>query len=239
LNQIRIRRPSPALAVAILALCVSLVGTAFAGPIAEISNLNKKDTRTVRKISNRIANKRITNRAPGLSVATAQAAIVADTAKSADSAKMADQAANSSHAAKATDSDQLGGTAAGRYVTPSSTLASGDTEVGTFAASTSSGNTATANIEFIPKLPAAPDNSHVVRIPYEGAVNAQCPGPRQAAAGYLCVYEAWRYEMSFSNFHSPFSNSGSFDIAPEGVVLYYAGAASQANVRGNWAYTAP
>jgi hypothetical protein len=79
------RKPSPALVVAIMALCVSLVGTAIAVPIATVS-LNKKEKKQIRKISGKISNKRITKRAPGLSVASAQAA---DTARSADSASNA------------------------------------------------------------------------------------------------------------------------------------------------------
>jgi hypothetical protein len=106
------RKPSPALIVAIAALSVSLVGTALAGPIAEISGLNKKDKRVVRKISNRIANKRITKRAPKLSVANAQTSLLADTANTAtkaDSAKNADSAKTADNASNA---DKLDGKAA-------------------------------------------------------------------------------------------------------------------------------
>ncbi|MEX2447456.1 MAG: hypothetical protein WD404_01775 [Solirubrobacterales bacterium] len=49
--------------VAIAALSVSLVGTAFAGPIAEIS-LNKGEKKQIRKISRNITN-RIFNRRAG------------------------------------------------------------------------------------------------------------------------------------------------------------------------------
>jgi hypothetical protein len=94
MRKLRVGRPSPAMAVAIAALCVSLVGTAFAGPIAEISGLTKKDKQTVRKISrkisNRVSNRRITKRAPRLSVRHAQAADSATTAASATGAANAD-----------------------------------------------------------------------------------------------------------------------------------------------------
>lgn len=95
------RKPSPAMFVAIAALSVSLVGTAFAGPIAEISVLNKKDKRVVRKISRnisgRVSNRRITKRAPGLAVASANTASTANTANTVadnaiDASKIADDA---------------------------------------------------------------------------------------------------------------------------------------------------
>jgi hypothetical protein len=65
------RRPSPAMVIAIVALIAALGGTAIAG-----GALNKK------KVKN-IANNQITNRAPGLSVASAKNADNATTANSA------------------------------------------------------------------------------------------------------------------------------------------------------------
>lgn len=64
------RRPSPAMVVAIAALIVALGGTAVAGGV-----LNKKKV-----------NKIITNRAPGLSVASAKTADSANTANNANNA---------------------------------------------------------------------------------------------------------------------------------------------------------
>jgi hypothetical protein len=75
-------RPSPALVVAIAALCVGLVGTAIAGPIAQIS-LNKQEKKQIRKIAaklaQKIATRRINQLAPGLAVASAQTANLANT----------------------------------------------------------------------------------------------------------------------------------------------------------------
>jgi hypothetical protein len=81
-------------------LCTSIVGTAFAGPIAEISGLNKQEKRVVRKISRniskkvsaRISNRKITVRASRLAVAHA---------KSSDTATNASNASNASNAANA------------------------------------------------------------------------------------------------------------------------------------------
>ena len=101
------RKPSPAMVVAVLALFISLAGTALAGPIAEISGLNKRDKRVVRKLSRKISNQRITARAPGLAVASAGTASSASTAKTADSATTADNAGNA---------NALGGVLASGYV---------------------------------------------------------------------------------------------------------------------------
>lgn len=103
------KRPSPAMIVAMTALCVSLVGTAFAGPIAEISGLNKKDKRTVRKISRnisgKVSNRRITKRAPGLNVATARNAVIANVANAANSAINATNAKNAEDAENAENAE--------------------------------------------------------------------------------------------------------------------------------------
>jgi hypothetical protein len=73
----RIKRPSPALVVAVLALVAAIVVPAFA--------LTKKEKRVVRKV----ANAQITKRAPGLAVASANTANSADTAGAANTATTA------------------------------------------------------------------------------------------------------------------------------------------------------
>lgn len=103
------QKPSPALIVSILALFVALVGTAVAGPLAEVS-LNKAEKTEIRKISRKIAAKvsdgRITARAPGLSVASAQSANSAGSAQTARSAQTAQSAV---------DAKQLGGLGSDQY----------------------------------------------------------------------------------------------------------------------------
>jgi len=70
----RMRRPSPAMSVAVMALVVAVAGTAVAGT-ATISNLSKNDKKQIKKLIRKIgakqANTRITKRAPQLSVARA------------------------------------------------------------------------------------------------------------------------------------------------------------------------
>jgi hypothetical protein len=67
----RLRRPSPAMIVAVVALSVSLAGT---GVAATVSVLNAGEKKQVKKISRKIANKRITKRSGKLNVASANKA---------------------------------------------------------------------------------------------------------------------------------------------------------------------
>jgi hypothetical protein len=94
-KRFRIARPSPAMIVAIIALCFAVTGTG----IAAIGSFGKKEKQQIRKIARKTADKRITQRAPNLSVksaGTAGSAVTADSAKlagRANSAGSADTAA--------------------------------------------------------------------------------------------------------------------------------------------------
>jgi hypothetical protein len=59
------RRPSPGTVFGLLALVIAVTGTAFAGPLATTSVLNKKERKQVRKI----AGGQVKKLAPGLAVA--------------------------------------------------------------------------------------------------------------------------------------------------------------------------
>jgi hypothetical protein len=88
------RRPSPAMIVAIVALIAALGGSAVAGGV-----LNKKKAKN-------IANNVVTQRAPGLSVASAKSA---DSATSATSATNATNANNATNATNAANVDGMSG----------------------------------------------------------------------------------------------------------------------------------
>jgi hypothetical protein len=238
----RIRRmPSPALAISVIALIVAVGGGAFA-----VASSNS----SVKKLATKIANKQITQRAAGLSVLhagtadSATTATTADTATTAKTATIATRATNAANAEKATsaatadNASQLGGVAASHYVTAGSELASGDTEVGVYAASAPTPTAARTSVSFIPKLPGSVENSHFQELGV-GAKSAQCPGARQAVPGFMCVYEGFDFETAFVNHGDPFSGAFGGEISPEGMTLVYATSDSESNVRGSWAYTAP
>ena len=83
----RLKRPSPALVISVLALVAALVVPAYAA-------LNKKDKKTVKNI----ANTEITKRAPGLAVASANNANTAGNANTVDGQNASDFAAVGSEA---------------------------------------------------------------------------------------------------------------------------------------------
>jgi hypothetical protein len=159
----------------------------------------------------------------------ANSADSASHANSADSASHANSADNASHASSAdnaSNANALGGIETSHYVTSQSKLPSGDIESGVFGVAAPSGNWGVAPINFIPKLSAVP--AHVEDA--EGSVTANCPGAKQAAPDYLCIYEDWNYHMAFN---------GTRDLTTEGTTLYYMSDLAEGNVRGKWAYRAP
>lgn len=106
--------PTPAMVVAIAALLAALGGTAVAG-VATISKLTKSEKKQVRRIAAAQADRRISSRAPGLSVShakSADAAASAETARTAADAGhagTADQAGHAATADRATDAAAVGG----------------------------------------------------------------------------------------------------------------------------------
>jgi hypothetical protein len=74
----------------------------------------------------------------------------------------------------------------------------------------------------------------------EGAPGtAKCPGPGQAAATYMCIYESFNEEgwMQFESFVS--SLPGSNYAGPVSGAMTWRSHHDGALLRGTWAYTAP
>lgn len=108
-----------------------------------------------------------------------------------------------------------------------SKLAPGRTESGVFGAGAPDGNWAVTTIEFDSAVASS------VTTVYASPTTANCPGVGQAAAGYLCLYPAWNYNMTYN--HS-LAMPGATD---QGRVLYFMSSAAQGNVRGSWTVRAP
>jgi hypothetical protein len=116
-------------------------------------------------------------------------------------------------------------------------LPAGQTETGIYTASGNTNVFGLAAISFWPKLPGS------VPIAQEkflkaNETTAQCPGPRHAAAGFLCLYTNFVNEMELLEFANPY-DWNSQDASPDGVAVYFEGEGPDANIIGNWAYTAP
>ncbi|MFT3866755.1 MAG: hypothetical protein QM729_21035 [Solirubrobacterales bacterium] len=161
----------------------------------------------------------------------------AEHAVSADHAAGADHATSADSAAGAADATSLGGVPAARYLTNDSVLGSGETEVGGWGTSAASGSYGTAVIDFKPKLGREIPAANLSWLPFE-STSTNCPGPRQAAPGYLCVYTSFGNGMSFEGFRSAFTGSVT-PAGPESVLMVFTSTASFGTSRGSWAYREP
>jgi hypothetical protein len=243
-NRFTLRTPSPSMAVALTALFMSLGGTGYAAtqlgnsPAAAVAKKAKKKKAAP---NDKVADKKLftslfASMIPSAHVAFAATADNASTATNATNATnathamSADSATNAGHAS---NSDQLGGVGASHYVTPGSTLSSGDTETGSFGVGAGENQVGVAPISFIPKLAAAPSNSEYV----PSGTTTHCPGPGQATAGYLCVYGGWNYNMTFDCVGGITTACASTPTV-DGAMVYFTSKAVEGNTAGTWAYKA-
>jgi hypothetical protein len=230
--------------VALIALIVALGGTGYAAVSLRKNSVGTRQLKKNAVTTAKIKNGAVTGAKLNLkgvvvpSAASASYAATAGTATNAGHASSADSATNATSATSATDATHLGGIAAARYITATSTLASGDTETGVFAAAAPSLSVAVTAINFTPKLPSPVLSSHVEEHGV-GSTSSNCPGALQAAPGYLCVYEGFNFSTTFAHHTDPISGGLDSTVRPVGVVLTFNSSDAAGNVRGSWAYTAP
>jgi hypothetical protein len=158
----------------------------------------------------KIATKQIKKLAPGLSVANAVNAENAASAESADRAQTVD---------------------------PDATLRSGESLSGVWAVAGGMSQSLVDAVQFTPQLPAALGAGAVHRIA-SGGSSAQCPGPGQAAAGSLCVYETSATGVSFNVISNPGGGPGA-GAGRRGAAIIYSGTATAPFAKGTWTVTAP
>jgi hypothetical protein len=230
----RLRAPSPALVISLVALFVALGGTGYAAlrlPRNSVGTVQLQNNSVIApKIRNgTIVGSKIMNGAvtagkinpKGLTVPNATHATIAVSAQIAATATTAATAATATTAGTATTASSPG------------TLASGKTETGVydvdFVAQTGdlSGNAA---ISFPFPLAVAPTVAWVT----PGSPASQCPGSAttpQAAPGYLCIY------VSSDENVNTYSAAPSFTYAATPQIT--AKAAGRTDSVGTWALTAP
>jgi hypothetical protein len=170
---------------------------------------------------------------------TADTATTAGTATSADTAKVAGTATTAGTATSADtakDAEALGGEPADHYLTADSVLQSGQTEAGDYIAAAGNGEAGTVLVQFWPHLPESLQEGHTKVIP-EGGSTTECPGPGQAAASYMCVYQSFNEGMTFESFIS--TMPGSIYAGPLSGVMTWRSNQFNGLLRGTWAYTAP
>jgi hypothetical protein len=212
--------------MATIAVFIALGGASYAA-----TKLPKNSVGTKQLKANAVTTAKIKNGAvTGAKINTASLGTV-------PSAAQATNAAQATSAINAQNAAALGSVPASRYVTPTSTLQSGQTETGVFGASGDLGSLTVAVFNFIPKLPAAVDASHAIYLPI-GASDPNCPGVGKANPGFLCVYAGGEVTISFIGFYAPDSTGGPGTTA-DGATLYFSPSANGSHVRGTWAYQAP
>jgi hypothetical protein len=159
------------------------------------------------------------------------------TATKADFAVHAESADISASADSAKDADALGGQPADQYLTADSVLQPGQTEAGDYIAAAGNGEAGTALVQFWPHLPESLQEEHIKVIAEGGPGTSECPGPGQAAASYMCVYQSFNEGMAFESFVS--TMPGSIYAGPISGVMTWRSNQFNGLLRGTWAYTAP
>ncbi len=92
-------------------------------------------------------------------------------------------------------------------------------------------------VQFWPHLPESLQEGHIKVIPEGGGPTIECPGPGQAAASYMCVYQSFNEGMTFESFIS--TMPGSIYAGPVSGDMTWRSNQFNGLLRGTWAYTAP
>ena len=217
----RLRAPSPAFVVSLIALFVALGGTSLAATkaIAAKHKDAKQDTALVKKL------------APSLSVKHAATA---------DNATNADQRHERHERHQRHQRHQRDQPRRPRgYLLRAGDPPSGKSESGVYAVSSSSATTGFLfeGATFPIPLAAPLDGSHVAWI--NGATTTNCPGVGQAAAGWLCVYAAQASNVTPDNSHPINTHGGNSGADAYGFMVNFDATGTFAFTYGSWTVTAP
>jgi hypothetical protein len=220
----RLRPPSPALAISLIALFVALSGTGYAA-----FRLPKNSVGTSQLKNGAVTNKKVAKK---LIVYGAKAAVVAAAAINAEHANSADTATNA---------DQLGGLPASAYQRSGSTLPSGQTESGDYAVGGSGAGYMNEGIQFAIPLAQGLPSAHVEFVGSGVIGDSNCPGVGQAASGFLCVYEVFSTNRTPITPNTlPINNhSGAPGADAYGFMLILGSTGGSAISYGSWTVRAP
>lgn len=126
--------------------------------------------------------------------------------------------------------------ASGTYPT---TLTSGHSESGNYAVAAGDSKTGfmTEGISFPVPLAGTLDESHASWL-QEGTTSSSCPGPGQAAAGHLCVYEESGAHDAPNEGHAVNNSEGMVGSDSTGFMLFFNVTGEEAFSYGSWTVTA-
>jgi hypothetical protein len=130
--------------------------------------------------------------------------------------------------------------ASGASFTVNTTLGSGQTETGSWGIGGGTSDWAHDTITY--RIPLATTLANAVYLGVGAPPTAQCPGPAQAAPGYLCVYG--REGSGTANFSSIYHHESGNGISVAGsgrfgFLIYFSTTANSTYQSGDWAVTAP
>jgi hypothetical protein len=232
--------PSPALAIAIVALFVALGGTGYAATKLAANSVGTKQIKKNAVTGSKVKKGSLTgsdiNLAKLGTVPNAKAAETAGSAGTANSAKTADTATNATNAQNAGNASNLGGKPASFY--GPATLPSGETQTGPYAA-TGVPPFASTTVTYPIPLAAALGGGNVVYLKQGSAPTANCPGKGKAAPGFLCVYETSGFNVAPNNGHAINTGAGAGGSEVGGFMLFFDITAGSGYSYGSWAVTAP
>ncbi len=229
-------RPSPALAVAIVALAVALSGTAVAATNALVSgdSLIKPNSLSGNRLKNHTVTGTQVNLAKLGKVPKAAKADTAKTATTATSAGSATNATNATHASTAdtaTNATNATNAASAASLTP---LASGHSESGFYTAAAGATGWVGQGITYTQPLSTPIDDGNIIWNK-AGATSSHCSGLGHADQGYLCLYDN---EESPSGITTTAFYSTGFSSPSVGAILYWY-LPSAGFVSGEYTVTAP
>ena len=233
----RLRAPSPAFVISLIASFVALGGTTYAATSLPKNSVGTKQLKKNAVTGPKIKKGAVTAAKINTKGLTVPNALHATSAGSATSATNASHATTADNATTATNATNLGGHPASFY--SPATLQSGQSESGVFGfGGPSPGNNYgyTSAVTFPILLAHALDSNHVVAVTEGTAPQRHCPGAGQADPGYLCVYSEVSIFMVIPSNGIGFPDSQQVGAAANGFVLFASttqttGAAS---IYGTW-----
>ena len=235
----RLKAPSPALVIALIALFVALGGTSYAAIKLPKNSVGTKQIR-----NNAVTGAKIKNGAVTKSKINTSGLIVpnATHASTADSATSPTNATNATNATTAANAQELGGVAPSGYWPNADALPAGRTLRGSWTVqftAPSAGAQLNVPVSFGFLLPTVLPITYVA----QSTSNSNCPGTDknpQALPGHVCVYESRTVNLSsIDTFETtnPFTanTADRFGFKLLGVAT----AAGFMTAEGSWAVTAP
>ncbi len=127
----------------------------------------------------------------------------------------------------------------GSTINPATTLGPGVTETGVYAAfgggNASNPSFLGTSVTFAPAAQRDILSINVTFLAAEAPYTASCPGPGEAVAGHLCVYELQSSYAAFIGIEDP--TTGSSNVNRTGFAIVFEADSGEAYSTGTWALT--